>query len=178
MIRRTVLSTLAALTVAACGGDPAPPPASGPARGPAPVPVASARQATMTQTEPTPPAPPGPRPASSPSSPATKDTDPERALSPIAYDAKGRRDPFEQLQVTAGAKGLTVAAARLTGIVRSERQTLALVEAPDGIGYVMRMGDVLGDGRLVEIGGDTVVFVVAARAGAPPSRLTLRLPTE
>jgi Tfp pilus assembly protein PilP len=177
MIRRTVLSTLAVLTVAACGG-PAPSPASGPASGPAPVPIASARQATMTQTEPPTPAPAIPRPTPNPF-PASKNVDqPERALAPIAYDPKGRRDPFEQLQVTTGARGLTVAAARLTGIVRSEHNLLALVEAPDGIGYVMRTGDVLGDGRLVEIGGDTAVFVVAARAGASPSRLTLRLSTE
>jgi hypothetical protein len=186
MIRHVALAALAIVSLGACG-SPAPSPTRGvgaapvpgPGAGPAPVPVASARQAAMTQTEPPPPAP-SPRPASNPSSSsATSDADQaERTLAPMAYDAKGRRDPFEQLQVTTGAKGLTVAAARLAGIVSSDRGRLALVEAPDGIGYVMRTGDVLGDGRLVEIGGDSAVFVVAARAGASPSRLTLRLPTE
>jgi hypothetical protein len=175
MIRHATVWLLTASTLTACG-SPTPPPA--PASGPAPVPIASARQATMTQTEPLPPAPPGARPATTPSSSTAGPDQLEKTLSPIAYDAKGRRDPFEQLQVTTGAKGLTVAAARLTGIVRSERHTLALVEAPDGIGYVMSTGDILGDGRLVEIGGDTAVFVVAARAGASPGRLTLRLHTE
>jgi Tfp pilus assembly protein PilP len=177
MIRGTALSALAVVALVACG-SPAPPPASNSGPGPAPVPTASARQAAMTQTEPPPPAP-SLKPAPNPSPSAIKDTEQsERTLAPIAYDPKGRRDPFEQLQVTAGAKGLTVAAARLTGILRSERSILALVEAPDGIGYVMRTGDILGDGRLVEIGGDTAVFVVAARAGASPNRLTLRLNTE
>jgi Tfp pilus assembly protein PilP len=172
-----VLSMLAILLLVGCGSPvPSPAPTSG--AGPAPVPIASARESAMTQTEPSAPSPPSPRRTSS-SSFASRDADElERTLPPITYDPKGRRDPFEQLQVTTGAKGLTVAAARLTGIVRGEKATLALVEAPDGIGYVMRTGDVLGDGRLVEIGGDSAVFVVAARAGSSPSRITLRLSTE
>ena len=37
------------------------------------------------------------------------------------------------------------------------------------------MGDTLGDGRLVEIGADNVVFAVATKAGAPPNRVVLKL---
>jgi hypothetical protein len=74
----------------------------------------------------------------------------------------------------AGPTGLTVATTKLTGIVRGQ-STLALLETTDGIGYILRTGDTLGDGRLVEIGADNVVFAVAAKAGAPPSRLVLKL---
>jgi Tfp pilus assembly protein PilP len=94
------------------------------------------------------------------------------------YDAKGRRDPFETLEVREGSGGLTVAATRLTGIVRSNRSALALVEAPDGIGYILKPGDTLGDGRLLEIGSDSVVFVVAPKTGAPSNRVVLRLATN
>ncbi len=94
------------------------------------------------------------------------------------YDAKGLRDPFETLEVREGSGGLTVAATRLTGIVRSNRVALALVEAPDGIGYILKPGDTLGDGRLLEIGSDSVVFVVAPKTGAPSNRVVLRLATN
>jgi len=90
------------------------------------------------------------------------------------YEIKGRRDPFTILDVVTGPSGLTVATTKLTGIVRG-RSTLALVETSDGIGYILRTGDTLGDGRLVEIGADNVVFAVAAKPGAPPSRVVLKL---
>lgn len=91
-----------------------------------------------------------------------------------AYETKGRRDPFTTLDVVTGPTGLTVATTKLTGIVRG-KSTLALLETSDGIGYILRTGDTLGDGRLVEIGADNVVFAVAAKAGAPTSRVVLKL---
>jgi len=94
------------------------------------------------------------------------------------YDPQGRRDPFETLEVREGSGGLTVASTRLTGIVRSNRVALALVEAPDGIGYILKPGDTLGDGRLLEIGSDSVVFVVAPKTGVPTNRVVLRLATN
>jgi len=94
------------------------------------------------------------------------------------YQSGGRRDPFETLEVREGSGGLTVAATRLTGIIRSNRSALALVEAPDGIGYILKPGDTLGDGRLLEIGSDSVVFAVAAKAGAPSNRVVLKLATN
>jgi hypothetical protein len=92
-----------------------------------------------------------------------------------AYESKDRRDPFLPLDVTGGPKGLEVATTKLTGIVRSARTTLALVEAQDGIGYILKPGDTLGDGRLVEIGADTAVFAVGARAGSQSNRVVLKL---
>jgi len=94
------------------------------------------------------------------------------------YQSRGRRDPFETLEVREGSGGLTVAATRLTGIIRSNRSALALIEAPDGIGYILKPGDTLGDGRLLEIGSDSVVFAVAAKSGAPSNRVVLKLATN
>ena len=91
------------------------------------------------------------------------------------YDPKGRRDPFVSLELSGGAKGLQVSTTKLTGIVRSARTTLALVETPDGIGYILRPGDTLGDGRLLEIGADNVVFTVSATPGSISNRVVLKL---
>ena len=54
------------------------------------------------------------------------------------------------LDVTSRSEGIEVATAKkLTGIVRGPGTTLALVETQDGIGYILKPGDTLGDGRLV-----------------------------
>jgi Tfp pilus assembly protein PilP len=79
------------------------------------------------------------------------------------------------LDVIGGPKGLEVATTKLTGIVRSARTTLALVEAQDGIGYILKPGDTLGDGRLMEIGADNVVFAVSAKPGSQSNRVVLKL---
>jgi hypothetical protein len=93
----------------------------------------------------------------------------------VSYESKDRRDPFLALDVTSGPKGLEVATTKLTGIVRGARTTLALVEAQDGVGYILKPGDTLGDGRLVEIGADAVVFTVSTRPGTQSNRVVLKL---
>jgi len=136
----------------ACGTPPAAPPVVVtpiPAR-----PVAAARSAPVT--------PPNVNPL-------------EGTTDLPAYEAHGRRDPFEVYEVRGGTAGLTVSSTRLTGIVRNSGSALALVEAPDGIGYILRPGDTLGDGRLMDIGLDNVVFAVVAKPGAPTMRVVLRL---
>jgi hypothetical protein len=90
------------------------------------------------------------------------------------YEPKGRRDPFVALDVTGGPKGLEVATTKLTGIVRSASTTLALVETQDGIGYILKPGDTLGDGRLLEIGADNVTFTVPPKPGSPTNRVVLK----
>ena len=157
MIRPAAFVGVAGLcaTLTACGGSPPPPPAAAPAPAPAPV-------------KPTAPAASG-QPAPLVSTPAVPQGD------GTAYEAKGRRDPFVALDLTGGPKGLEVATTKLTGIVRSARTTLALVEAQDGIGYILKPGDTLGDGRLVEIGADTVVFAVASKPGSQANRVVLKL---
>jgi len=127
----------------------------------------------------TPPSAPPKPPAASAQPAAAPETPPAEVVVAVPkYDPRGRRDPFETLEVREGSGGLTVAATRLTGIVRSNRVALALVEAPDGIGYILKPGDTLGDGRLLEIGSDSVVFVVAPKSGAPSNRVVLRLATN
>lgn len=149
---------LGAALLAGCGA-PTPPP-----------PPAAARPA------PTPAAPPAPPPAVVPSAPAVEAVLP--AEPPPTYEVRGRRDPFETLEVREGSSSPLVASARLTGIVRGAQGPLALIEMPDGLGYVLRPGDTLGDGRLVEIGADSVVFRVAPRPGSAASRVVLRLPGD
>lgn len=145
-----LMSVGLAVVLGACGSTPPPPPVKAPA--------AATTQPATAAAEQAPPA--------------------EVVVAVPKYDAKGRRDPFETLEVREGSGGLTVAATRLTGIVRSNRVALALVEAPDGIGYILKPGDTLGDGRLLEIGSDSVVFVVAPKTGAPSNRVVLRLATN
>ena len=109
---------------------------------------------------------------------AGENVPPDPSAAVPKYQSRGRRDPFETLEVREGSGGLTVAATRLTGIIRSNRSALALIEAPDGIGYILKPGDTLGDGRLLEIGSDSVVFVVSPKTGAPSNRVVLRLATN
>ena len=91
------------------------------------------------------------------------------------YVDKGRKDPFVEVQLSASTGGLSVATTKLTGIVRGPRSTLALLETQEGIGYILKPGDTLGDGRLMEIGADNVVFAVAPKAGSAVQRIVLRL---
>ena len=149
-------------TLTACGGSPTPPAAASaanpvaraavPAAAPKPMASVPAAQASPLVPAPVVPHSGGP-----------------------SYESKDRRDPFLPLNVTGGPKGLEVATTKLTGIVRSARTTLALLEAQDGIGYILKPGDTLGDGRLLEIGADTVVFAVPARSGAQSNRVVLKL---
>jgi len=144
-------------TLTACGGSPPAPQAA-----PAPKPVAA-----VPAPQPPAAAPAGPAPL------VAAPVVPESAGP--AYEAKDRRDPFLPLDVTSGPTGLQVATTKLTGIVRSARTTLALVEAQDGVGYILRPGDTLGDGRLLEIGADTAVFAVSATPGSQSNRVVLKL---
>jgi hypothetical protein len=174
--RGSALFGLAGLcaTLGACGGSPPPPPAAA-----APKPAAAAATAA--------PATPAPVTAAPAAPAAAKPSTPAKGAAPLVtspnipqgdgttYEAKGRRDPFVPLDVTGGPKGLEVATTKLTGIVRGAKTTLALVEAQDGIGYILKPGDTLGDGRLVEIGADSVVFAVSAKPGSQSNRVVLKL---
>jgi Tfp pilus assembly protein PilP len=146
----TPLGLAAVLT--ACTGSPQPP---------LPVPVVPI-PARVAATRPAPVMPPAVNPLEGTSVEIPK------------YEPNGRRDPFEVYEVRDGG-GLTVSSTRLTGIVRNSRSALALLEAPDGIGYILRAGDTLGDGKLMDIGLDNVVFAVSAKPGAPATRVVLRL---
>ncbi|MGH7413295.1 MAG: hypothetical protein ACREKJ_03770 [Candidatus Rokuibacteriota bacterium] len=116
------------------------------------------------------PAPAAPGPVVRPKEPDTK------ALVPIAYEPKGRRDPFTPIFLGKDNAGLSVSAVKLTGVVGGRAGLMALVEAPDGIGYILKPGDALGDGRVTGITPTSVTFAVSARGSQSASSLTLRLP--
>lgn len=167
-------------TLAACGGSPPPPQVAAVA---VPKPVAAGPAAAAAPAPTLAPAAVAP-PAPTPAPPAAVPSGQAAPLVPVpavpqggatGYEAKDRRDPFLPLDVTSGPKGLEVATTKLTGIVRSARTTLALVEAQDGIGYILKPGDTLGDGRLLEIGPDTAVFAISAKSGSQSNRVVLKL---
>src|ERR1700737_3131009 len=89
-------------------------------------------------------APPTPPPAAGAPAPAPvvrpKEPDTGKALPPIAYEPKGRRDPFTPIFLGKDNAALSVSAVKLTGVVGGPSSLLALVEAPDGIGYILKPG--------------------------------------
>jgi hypothetical protein len=146
MLRRGILLGTAGAVLAGCGGGTPPTPPPA-AVAPAPTPVV--------------------RP---------KEPDTGKALPPIAYEPKGRRDPFTPIFLGKDNAALSVSAVKLTGVVGGPSSLLALVEAPDGIGYILKPGDALGDGRVTGITPNSVTFAVSARGSQSASSLTLRLP--
>jgi len=144
--------------------------------------AASALLGGCSGTEPPAAPPKPPTPAATPATPAApgaptvRPLDPGagRVLPPIAYDAKGRRDPFTPVSLAGESKGINVTAAKLVGIVRAPQGNLALVEGPDGVGYILKNGDGLGNGRVTSITATTVTFAVAAQPGQATT-VTLRL---
>jgi Tfp pilus assembly protein PilP len=126
-----------------------------------------------------PPPPAAPVAAATPRAPvAPKEPDPGPALAPIPYEAKGRRDPFSPLVIASGGKGLTIGSAKLVGVIQGRTSPLALVETAEGIGYILKAGDTLGDGRVTEIGVDFVSFAVTPKPGDAGGTVTLRLRTD
>lgn len=124
--------------------------------------------------------PPAPAPGPKPGGPAVipKQPEPGPPLPPLAYDAKGRRDPFAPVALAKDkAGGLSVTAVKLVGVIRG-RTLLALVEAPDGLGYILKPGDVLGDGRVTDVTQKSVTFAVAGKAGQAATTVTLRLAAD
>ena len=180
---RAVMSGTSALALAvalAACGSPAPAPAPTAAKpapaSPAPV-AAAANAAAAAKTAGSAPAtvaavtPATPTPGTTAAASATA------ALTPSVpkYDAAGRRDPFESLEARLGSDKASVANAKLTGLIHSGTMPLALVETSDGIGYILRPGDTLADGRLIEIGPRAAVFSIAPKPGTPNNRVVLKL---
>jgi hypothetical protein len=143
------------LLLGGCGGEPPAPPAK------PPTPVA---------------APAAPAPGATGAA-AVRPLDPGAGpvLPPLAYEARNRRDPFSPIALTAETKGINVTAAKLVGIIQGPRGALALVEGADGVGYILKSGDALGNGRVTGITGTTVTFAVSAQPGQGPASVTLRL---
>ncbi len=175
--RSTALAGSVLLLAAGCGGSPTAPPAA-PTQAPRPVSPAPqspvAAPGAVPVSAPAPASPVAAVPAQGPMAPAGASA----AAAAPGYDSKGRRDPFETLETREGTSAPLVASAKLAGIVRSPRGPMALVETADGLGYILKPGDTLGDGRLVQVGQDSVVFSVVARRGSTTNRVVLRLPGD
>lgn len=123
----------------------------------------------------TPPKPPQAA-AAKPAAPASA---PMPEAPPYVYETKGRRDPFRPLiapktaevrvrsRPRTGLAALEVSELKLAGIVWEQRGFFALVEAPTGAGYVLRVNDTVGeDARVSKITPQAVTFEVKVGATA------------
>jgi Tfp pilus assembly protein PilP len=126
-------------------------------------------------------APQVPRPAQAQlAKPAAPAAAPVKDAAVYVYETKNRRDPFRPLimpRVETTVRGkcqpgqpglgcLDVKELKLAGIVWGQRGYYALVEAPNGAGYVLRVNDTVGEGaRVTKIASDIVAFEVKGGSG-------------
>lgn len=106
------------------------------------------------QTPATAPKPIAAKPVQTPVSLATTTAVEEKAPAPYAYNAQGRRDPFasiivkEEKQAKLGDRPplerFSISDFKLTGIVWGGFGYNAMMEGPDGKGYFIRVGTVIG----------------------------------
>jgi Tfp pilus assembly protein PilP len=94
---------------------------------------------------------------------------PVTSESPVAYESRTRRDPFRLPSETASpaepGEQPALASLRLVGIIRSTAGPIALVEGSDGLGVIVRPGDLLGNARVAEIARDSVRLKPAGSHG-------------
>ena len=113
-----------------------------------------------------------------------------RATTPVSAAVPKNVARFEavawrprQIQSTAIVTATDISAAALE-VARQNatrhgvQDRLALVETSDGIGYILKAGDTLADGRLVEINANTVVFAIVPKPGSTTNKVVLRLPSD
>jgi hypothetical protein len=114
-----------------------------------------------------------------PQSPATKKAPPA-----FNYTPGGRRDPFRPLvmarapapRAKTGLASLDPADLKLTGVIWDRRGYYALVEAPNGLGYVIRLNDVIGeDARVMKITPEGMTLEMETRAELPREKGQKRL---
>ena len=115
------------------------------------------------------PAAPGQAPKPAPPAPeAAKPPEPEPAAPAYTYEVGGRRDPFRSLLVRntidrdrarpPGLGGVMVEEVELQGTVRTKTGWIAMVRASDNRSYLLRKGQALFDGEVMEITATEVVF--------------------
>lgn len=103
---------------------------------------------------------PAAKPASSPAAakPATPDESTVEGRQYV-YDPAGRRDPFKSLLIRErsresrppGIPGLSVDEMELQGIWKTRSGWLAQVRGSDNKSYLLRKGDVLFDGEVIDV---------------------------
>jgi len=160
---------LALALVAGSAAAQAPPPVPAPGNAKTAVPTAAKPPATAPAL-PAPPgsaAPGGTPPSAAPAGVAAQAAGPQGLLVPgseFRYDPTGRRDPFRSLlQLEKKQRDITqlppiqqfdVEAAKVIGIVVDPaRGAQAMIRAPSGLTFVVRVGTVMGknEGEVVEI---------------------------
>ena len=133
---------------------------------------------------PTPSPVPPPRPAQPAQAKPAAPVAAAPARPTYVYEIRGRRDPFRPLieprvkavrtGPKAGLAALEVNEIKLSGIIWEQRGFLALVEAPDGKGYVLRVNDTIGrDARVSKITPESVTFEVKGPTPLPQARTRL-----
>lgn len=87
---------------------------------------------------------------------------PTSALSPAFYDGEGRRDPFDPLTLESSPEsGPRFETLRLTGVfLGSPGNSLVVLEDPTRRGHFLRVGERIGEARLVQIQPQSAVFEV------------------
>jgi len=161
MRRLVAAGLIGAASTAGCG-DSTPVAAPRPGALPAPAPAAAPSSVTGPSRPADPDGADAVRPASVP-------------LPPLSHDLAGRRDPFASGAAPASGAGASSGAAlKLTGVIHGAHP-LALLEAPDGIGYIVKPGDALGDGRVLDVTAVSVTIALAPRGQRPPETITLTL---
>lgn len=155
MRRALLLLLLSSAPLAACDSPPPPSPAPKPAVAPAPKPEAASAE-------------------------AKKDEAPAFVY---AYVPSGKRDPFRSPldEITTGDKGGQVIQAacnqplcrwdldqlQLVGVISGMSNPIAMVQDPNGVGYVVRRNSFMGKkgGRVTQIKHDSVVVTEIVRGG-------------
>ncbi len=81
----------------------------------------------------------------------------------VFYSSLGRRDPFKPLVEVQKAQDtlLDITKAKLIGIIRDSVGYVALIEDKDGNGFILRRGDRIKRGRVVDIRGNMAVFAIS-----------------
>ncbi len=123
-----------------CSSEPAP-------ASPTPVPQRKVATATAAQA----------------SSLASRPASMERT--PVTYNPRGKRDPFiSLLEPESHETGFDVGGFKLAGIVWQANQYFALLEAPDGVGHILKENDRLGpNAKVKSITKDTVLIEMTSR---------------
>ena len=177
-MRRNLIASIAVIAAAAaCGSKPTPPP---------PKPPAAANVAA-------PPAASAPAPAAAAAAPAVEE---KKATPEWAYSSVGKRDPFRsflaELEMQGGALATRCATPlgkfeleqlKLAAVIVGLEDPVAMVQAPNGVGYTIRRGACIGKngGTVAAVrSGEVVVteFAVRADGTKEKTQTVLRLPKE
>ena len=135
-----------------------------------------------------PPPQPKPVPKAATAAPAVPDANAQDNTPKYSYSPVGKRDPFrsyiadlresarnEEARNPETTEKYELDQYRLTGLVTGTSQPQAMVEDPDGMGYVLRVGARLGKngGRITRIATDQIVVTEEFRA---PTGERIRVP--